>query len=132
MSRRRSYLLWMEDPKLGVHEDLAKHDLPLVDEGDRIEFLGFGGPDNFFDPKTQSYQPIPNQLQPGTRGTVTGFGLGQLHVKWDSGHGISLVIGSQMLDPQTFKPDRFQLLKAAIGPIGPRSRTSSLAERQTD
>jgi hypothetical protein len=114
-------------------EALDRYDLPRVSAGDRIEFLGFGAPDHFWDHETQAFREIPNQVQPGERGTVTGVGHGQLHVKWDGPHGIMLVVAPMPgvgKSGDDFKPDRFRVIDPEPLTPGPRARPSSLAERE--
>lgn len=109
----------MSERTLSALDDLG---LERVSPGDRIEFLGFGEPDEYWDPVTESKRPIPDQLEPGTRGTVREVGFFQIHVDWDSGHQVSLVVPDA-----SERPDRYHVVLEEVGPIGPRSRTSDLA-----
>lgn len=80
--------------------------------GDKIEFLGFGEPDHYWDPGENRYKPIPNQLQPGTVGIVTHVSAGQISAKWESGHKIMLVV-ADLYDRPIPNPDRWRLLERA-------------------
>ena len=105
--------------------------LPRISVGDRIEFLGFGMPDHFWDPATESYQENPRQVRPGERGTVTWVMNGQIHIDWDGPHGISLLVTplGGLRKGDGFKPDRFRVIDPKSLLPGPRSRQSELAER---
>lgn len=80
--------------------------------GDKIEFVGFGEPDRYWDEREQCYKPIPNQLQPGTVGIVRHVSAGQISADWESGHRIMLVI-ADLYDRPIQSPDRWRLLERA-------------------
>jgi len=64
--------------------------MPTV--GDRVEFLGFGVPDQW------------SRLQQGTLGTISFVdSVGTLHVDWDNGIRLGLVT-------ETPLPDRYRVL----------------------
>jgi hypothetical protein len=69
-------------------------DAACVAVGSRVEFLGFGEDDD-------------SPLTPGTCGTVVFVDdVGTLHVQWDDGTQLGLIV-----DPAAGRPDRFRVIR---------------------
>jgi hypothetical protein len=103
-----------------------------VEVGDLVQFIGFSAFETFVDPKTGERKLLPDQLQPGTRGRVAmSDEMGSVHVDWEDGHRLGMLLQPFEANATDFKRDRFCLVPPEPIEAHDRSRPSPFATGDT-